>query len=198
MVRAALAIGQDSGLRLGEICNLRLQDVDLDSMRLFVRLPNKTDTERWAFFTDRAARYIAEWLNNSEPTCDHDHLLHNRYGNPPRQALMHDTFCRVFCKVHGGKGIHDEGMEKWSTHRLRHTMASNLASGGASVSTIMQAGGWKSPSAMLNYTQPDPELARRGYFEAMAKADAREKDQPSREVISPEAFLSDYGEGPPK
>lgn len=98
----------------------------------------------------------------------------------------------AFCKVHEGKHLHDEGLEQWSTHRLRHTMATNLASGGAAVTTIMKAGGWESVSSMLLYTQVDPELARRGYDEAMARPYSREQ-KPRREVLSPAAFLAEYG-----
>jgi hypothetical protein len=40
-VQAALAVGEEAGLRLGEICRLRKEDVDLEGRRLFVRLQNK-------------------------------------------------------------------------------------------------------------------------------------------------------------
>ena len=195
MVCAALAIGQESGLRLGEICNLRVQDVDLDGLRLFVRLPNKTNTERWALFTDRAAHYLADWLGTRDANFDHDYLFHNKLGGPPSPEVMHAEFCRTFCKVYDGRVLHDDGVEHWSTHRLRHTMASNLASGGASVTTIMKAGGWKTASAMLLYTKADPELARRGYDEAMARAEEQERSPLNRVVISPDAFLAEYGDG---
>lgn len=62
---------------------------------------------------------------------------------------MHDEFCLILCRSHEGKSLHDEGLEQWSTHRLRHTMATNLASGGAAVTTIMKACGWESVSSML-------------------------------------------------
>ncbi len=192
MVCAALAIGQESGLRLGEICNLRVQDVDLDGLRLFVRLPNKTNTERWALFTDRAAHYIADWLGIRDSNCDHDYLFQNKLGDPSSPEVMHAEFCCTFCKVHGGEVLHDDGLDQWSTHRLRHTMATNLASGGASVTTIMKAGDWKTASSMLLYTKADPELARRGYDEAMARAEERERTPVDRVVISPDAFLVEY------
>jgi integrase/recombinase XerC len=81
--------------------------------------------------------------------CGHDRLFHNSIGGQPLPDTMHRDLCRTFCKMYAGKVIHDEGLEEWSTHRLRHTMASNLALGGTSVSTIMGAGGWKSVSSML-------------------------------------------------
>jgi integrase/recombinase XerC len=192
-LRAALAIGQESGLRIGEICNLRVQDVNLQGLWLFVRLPNKTDTERRAKFTDRAAQYITAWLEERNGSCGHDHLFYNTLGDPLRPETLHAEFCRTMCKVYGGTLIHEDGLDRWSTHRLRHTMASNLVSGGASVAVVMEAGGWKSPASMLGYTQIDAELARRGYNEAMARAYEREKTRAVHETLSPEAFLALYG-----
>jgi len=49
----AIAIGEESGLLISEICNLRLHDVDLEKYRLFVRLRNKTSRERFASFHTR-------------------------------------------------------------------------------------------------------------------------------------------------
>jgi integrase/recombinase XerC len=79
-VRAVLAIGEEAGLRLGEICRLKVDDVDLAGRRLFVRLPNKTDCERWAMFSDKAARYIFEWMVERSDDCGHDLLFHNTLG----------------------------------------------------------------------------------------------------------------------
>lgn len=193
-IRAALAIGQESGPRIGEICNLRVSDVDLDGLWLFIRLPNKTNTERWAKFTDRAAKYIAAWLSDRDSSCGHDFLFYNTLLDPMRPESLHAEFCRTFCKSHGGRVIHEEGLEWWSTHRLRHTMASNLASGGASITTIMGAGGWKSPSPMLGYTKIDMDLARRGYDEAMARAYERQQKRVRPQTMSLEQFLAAHGD----
>lgn len=192
-VRAVLAIGEEAGLRLGEICRLREEDVDLEGRRLFVGLPNKTNCERWALFSDKTARYITEWLEERAEDCGHDFLFHNSMGGRPLPETMHRDLCRTFCKMYAGEIIHAEGLDEWSTHRLRHTMASNLASGGASVSTIMGAGGWKSVSSMLVYTKNDEANARRGYDEAMRRLNEKANAPTSKRILSPEEFLAQYG-----
>jgi integrase/recombinase XerC len=193
-VRAVLAIGEEAGLRLGEICRLREEDLDLEGRRLFVRLPNKTDCERWALFSNKTARYITEWLRERAEDCRHNLLFHNSLGGQLLPETMHREFCRTFCKMYAGETIHSEGLDEWSTHRLRHTMASNLASGGASVSTIMGSGGWRSVSSMLVYTKNDAGNARQGYDEAMRRLNERAKSAPSKQILSPEEFLTQYGE----
>jgi integrase len=180
-VRAVVAIGEEAGLRLGEICRLRQAHVDLEGRRLFVGLPNKT------------ARYITEWLSERAEDCGHDFLFHNSIGGRPLPETMHRDLCRTFCKMFAGEIIHAEGLDEWSTHRLRHTMASNLASGGASLSTIMGAGGWESVSSMLVYTKNDEANARRGYDEAMRRLNERANIPTTRLVLSPEEFLERYG-----
>ena len=61
-IRPVLAIGEESELSLGETCRIREQDVDLDGLRIFVCLPNKTNCERWETFSDKTARFVREWL----------------------------------------------------------------------------------------------------------------------------------------
>ena len=193
-VRAVLAIGEEAGLRLGEICRLKRKDVDLKGRRLFIGLPNKTDCERWALFSDKTARHITDWLSERAKDCGHDFLFHNSMRRQLLPETMHRDFCRTFCKMYAGKTIHAEGLDEWSTHRLRHTMASNLASGGASVPTIMGAGGWKSVSSMLLYTKNDKANARRGYDEAMRRVNERSKLEVSKRILNLEEFLAQYGE----
>jgi integrase len=62
LTRFAAAAGEESGLRIGEICNLRVSDVDPFQQRFFVRLPNKRNCERWAYFSEKTKRYYVEWM----------------------------------------------------------------------------------------------------------------------------------------
>ena len=48
--KLAVALGEEAGLRISEVCNLHMSDIDMQGHRIFVRVPNKTDSERWAFF----------------------------------------------------------------------------------------------------------------------------------------------------
>jgi Phage integrase family len=56
--RFAVAIGEESGLRIGEVSRLRVQDADVRAQRVFVRLPNKNNRERWVPFGDKTRRYV--------------------------------------------------------------------------------------------------------------------------------------------
>jgi integrase/recombinase XerC len=193
--RAIVAIGEESGLRIAEICRLRSEDVDMRGRRLFVRLPNKGDCERWAPFHDKTSHYIAEWLLDRQSDCGHTNLFHNSLNATLLPGTAHREMCVTFCKMYGGKVLHLDGLEQWSTHRLRHTMASNLCLGGADVPTIMAAGGWKSTSSMLIYTKVDQALARRGYDDAMHLADERAASPSTTTILSLDEFLAAHEDG---
>jgi integrase/recombinase XerC len=67
-LRFAAAVAEESGLRISEICRPRLEDFDLAGQRIFVRLPNKTMTERWAFFSSKTVHFFHEWMAERDPT----------------------------------------------------------------------------------------------------------------------------------
>jgi site-specific recombinase XerD len=96
--------------------------------------------------------------------------------------------------MYEGKVIHSEGLDEWSTHRLRHTMASNLASGGASITTIMGAGRWKSVSSMMIYTKNNEANARRNYDDAMRRVNEQATLTTSTRSLSLEEFLAQYSD----
>jgi integrase/recombinase XerC len=189
-LRLAAAIAEESGLRIGEICRLRLDDVNLIRQRLFVALPNKTNCERYAPFAEKTKRYFIEWMTERDSKCVHDYLLHNTRGKPLNAHALHLEFRRALCKTYKGKTtLNETGFDKWSTHRLRHTMASNLVSAGADAATVMSVGGWKSYEAMAGYVRVDAELARRGYDEAMRRAKETKHHSPTRKSLTPSELL---------
>lgn len=183
-LRLAAAIAEEGGLRDGEIRRLRLQDVDMIQQRLFVRLPTKTKRERYAFFSHKTREYMDAWMQERDPNCGHDFLLYNSVGNPYRGHTLAQEFKRTLCKSYQGKTIHEIGFDKWSIHRLRHTMATKLVSGGATAATVAAQGGWLSFDSMAGYAQVDPEIARRSYNEAMKNVAEQKRALPQTRTFT--------------
>jgi integrase len=125
-IRLAVAIAEESGLRIGELCNLRTSDIDIKRQRLFVRLPNKTMVEAWVPFSDKTVKFLEAWSAERDPKLPHDFLLCGPYGTPFNRKTLHAAMSRILCKTYQGHKFNDEGLEKWSTHKLRHTMATRL------------------------------------------------------------------------
>ena len=191
-LRLAAAIAEEAGLRIGEICRLRVQDVDRKRQRLFIQLPTKGSVERWAFFSEKTLRYYDEWMKERDPECGHDRLLYNSKRDPFTTASLGAAFKRVLCKTYRGRKVNDTGLDSWSTHRLRHTMATNLGRAGADVATVMAAGGWKTCESMFHYVRVDQEQARRGYVEAMKVSRERKKSVAQKKALSLEELLDRF------
>lgn len=189
-LRFAAATALEAGLRISEICHLRVSDVNIKRQTLFVRLPNKSNVERWAFFGDRTKQYYLELLAERTSDCPHDNLLLNNWGLPCQISTLRYFFNKVLCKNQQGEIVNAVGFEKWSTHRLRHNMATALVRGGADIHTVMAAGGWGSAEAMSKYVLVDIDTARRGYDEAHRRLAKALQSTPTTTVLSPAEFLA--------
>ncbi len=77
----AFAIGEECGLRIGEVANIRLSDVDLRAQKIFVRLPTKNGRTRSVPFHDRVKKYLGLWLARRSVHCPTEHPP--QPGRPP-------------------------------------------------------------------------------------------------------------------
>lgn len=188
-ILAVAAIAEEAGLRIGEICRLQLEDVDLVRKQLFIRLPNKTSRERYAFFSEKTTRYLMGWLAGRDPDCGHSYLFHNYLGDPSKYSSLVGEFKRVLCRTWKGRMVNEVGLGTWSIHRMRHTMASNLIRHGADAATVMSAGGWVTYAAMSGYVQVDGESVRHEYSHAMQKVRDQRFAETTKKVLTPEEFL---------
>lgn len=191
LARAAVAIGEEAGLRIGEVCNLRLSDIDMKGRRLFVRLPNKGNEERWVPFHDKTARHLTAWLDTRRQHCSHDHVFHNTRLKPMTKGDLHKLLCKIV--AHGRES--GAAVPKWSFHRLRHRMASRLINSGVDAAIVMAIGGWKSFESMQKYVRLLPATVRTNYQEAMDRA-REEGHAPKKSVQSLAQFAASAG-GPP-
>ena len=187
MLRLVCAIGEEAGLRIFELAALRIDDVDVRGRRIRVRLPNKGNTERWVFFSDKTVNYLKEWLAERDQKCWHNYLFYNHFKRPPTDTSLRAALNKTLIKKHVSDA---DGFDSWSTHRLRHSMASNLALAGADVNVIMKQGGWRTLDAMQIYTKPNEDLARSGYDAAMRLAKELKKAPQSKRSLDLSEVLS--------
>ena len=168
--KLAVALGEEAGLRISEVCNLRISDIDMQGRRIFVRVPNKTDSERWALFHRKTRKLLGQWLNKRGLECGHDFLFLNNRNRP----LTADRLAEQLRRVLAGRKLASSDRKQAGTadhfifHRLRHTLASRLADKGLSPTVIMNLLGWKSCRMLLQYVHIHPQKVRELYEEAMA------------------------------
>jgi site-specific recombinase XerD len=129
-----------TGLRLSELLNLRLADVDFASQRLFVRSA-KTYQERVVFMTATLAKALADYLTQ-RPTTDDDHLW-IVMGKPL-------TADQLYYRIHQWAKASQVPV---TPHRLRHTLATQLLNQGMPLTSVGILLGHSSPDSTQHYAR---------------------------------------------
>lgn len=112
------AFVEDGGLRMSEICQLRLADIDLNAQRAFVR-PGKSAYGRSLPFGARVRGYLLLWFRERRGDSGHDFLLHDSNGQPCAEYRVRYELARRLCRMVGGKKTAEDGLDRFSWYRLR-------------------------------------------------------------------------------
>ena len=130
--KALLELLYATGLRISELCNLKVTDVDL--VNCFVRVMGKGNKERIVPFGDVALKYFRLYINQYRPLILHQHMsdylfISNLYKNISRQAFF--KIIKKECQRCGIK-------KNVSPHVLRHSFATHLLKHGADLRIIQE------------------------------------------------------------
>ena len=158
--KAMLELMYSSGLRVSELINLKVTDIDL-AMNL-VRVYGKGSKERIVPLGDYALDALKEYINNHRGNLlkktPSDYLFLNSRGtNMTRQA-----FFKIIKKQAFMVGIKKE----ISPHTLRHSFASHLLTHGADLRTIGELLGHADVSSTQIYTHLTNEKLKENYVES--------------------------------
>jgi integrase len=152
--RAAVLLGAWCGLRRGEVCGLRTQDVDLAAGTVSVRKNRIELLESDVAFdgdpkTEAGKRTIAVpphvlpvLTEHMERWAGRDRVFVGRDGKPMRGDAVRQAFTRARNKV---------DMAGFTFHDLRHTGQTLAAATGATLKDLMKRLGHKSPAAAQRY-----------------------------------------------
>ncbi len=162
--RAALEVLYGAGLRVGELCGLDLEDVDLDAG--WVRVRGKGGRERLAPLGEPAADALGEWLCAGRPR------LWRSAAGPA-----------VFCNARGGRlsqrsvrtlvGVRAAAVGagvRTTPHTLRHSFATHLLDGGADLRVVQELLGHARLATTQIYTHLTAERMRSAYARAHPRA----------------------------
>jgi integrase/recombinase XerD len=156
--RAAFYLLWQGGMRLGEVEELRLEDLDLSGRRLTIR-NSKGLKDRVVFLTDAAVLALREYLAvRGEGYGDHVFLYRNR---PVKRSLIHSRI-----KAAGERA----GVTVYP-HRLRHTCATQLLNAGCRVTSIQRFLGHKRLNTTMTYARAHDQTVADDYYTAMASVE---------------------------
>lgn len=135
---AALAI--DTGLRLAELCSLKIEDYHPEQLTLMVIV--KGGEWETAIYSEQTALFIGDWLQ-----------------------ARNSTSPNIFTNIRTGKPLSREGLQtiikKWgrdlgiklSPHDLRRTFATLATRNGAPSRVVQRAGRWSDMQMVALYTR---------------------------------------------
>ena len=161
---AVLELLYATGMRVGELCALDVDDVD--RARRVVRVFGKGRKERTVPYGLPADRALARWLETGRPalslpgagTALFLGARGARIGQRAVRALVHRRLAEV-------PGAPDVG-----PHGLRHSAATHLLDGGADLRTVQELLGHSSLATTQIYTHVTTEHLRRAYRQAHPRA----------------------------
>lgn len=136
-----------TGVRVSELCALRLDDIDLTSKTLLVRA-GKGMSSRTIELEKKGIQAFRTWLT-VRPLTQDDHLFLNRDAEPLGERGVQKLLAK-YCHLAGIT-------KRISPHSLRHTFASHKAEAGVSPFQLQQ---WLGHSS-LDTTQIYVHLARK-------------------------------------
>ena len=119
-----------TGMRRGELINLRLGDISLTKRT--VQVFGKGGKSRVIPLVDQLVQALSDWLEFRPTCCKHDYLFSTFHGNRIHPSGMQ----RIWADILEKSGLSTEGV---TLHTLRHSMATLLLlSGKCSLVEIQQ------------------------------------------------------------
>ena len=157
--RCILELLYSTGIRISELVNLKLENIDINSN--IIKVMGKGSKERIIPFNDTTTTYLSKYIKEYRPTMlkkyNTDYLFLNNHGkNITRQA--------VFKMIK--KRAKDANIDKEiSPHTLRHSFATHLLIGGADIKFIQELLGHSDIVTTEIYTHIANETLKCNYNE---------------------------------
>ena len=148
--RVMLTVVYSAGLRLGEICRLRVEDIDSGRMLIAIR-QSKGKKDRYVPLSPVALELLRQWWRATKPA---GFLFPNL--KDPSRPLCHCTVQRAVRVAAKRAGL----LKKVSTRTLRHSFATHLIEQGTPTRVIQVLLGHSHVSTTETYTHVSPTLAR--------------------------------------
>ena len=144
--KAILELLYSSGLRVSEIVNINMEDLNLNTLEL--KVFGKGSKQRMVIIGRVASKYINIYIRKSRPKLLSQELNNalflNRYGNRLSQRSIQSKIRIYSVKAGLRDGVH--------VHTLRHSFATHMLEGGADLRVVQELLGHSNPATTQIYT----------------------------------------------
>lgn len=156
--RAMILLLLRTGMRIGELLNVKVTDIILPERKILLSLGEKNYQGRVVYYSDDAEKALKEWL---------------AVRNPVKEYLFYGLTRKRLCHVRAGiimrtylekVGLLHKG---YSLHSLRHTFATNMLNAGLRLEVLQQLLGHLCIEMTLRYAKLSNSTREQEYFKAM-------------------------------
>ena len=169
--RALILLLLRTGMRIGELLNTKVNDVDLRQQKILIYQADKTGVGRVVYYSDDANEALLAWLKVRDPF--KEYLFYGR----GRQSLSYSSARSMFHKYLQKAGLLYSG---YTLHCLRHTFATDLLNARMPIECLRVLLGHTNLEVTRRYARLTDKTREQEYFQAMQKiikgnADADDK-----------------------
>jgi len=169
--RAIIETLYGSGLRVSELINLKMSDIQ--PQLEFIRVTGKGNKQRLVPAGREALKHIQLYRSSVRPTVNvkkgfEDTLFLNRHG----RKLSREMIFHIVKKLAAAAGIR----KNVSPHTLRHSFATHLVEGGADLRAVQDMLGHESITTTEVYTHLDREYLRENLLSFHPRAGRRRRE----------------------
>lgn len=158
--KAMLELMYSSGLRVSELLNLNVNDIDFDLN--IVRIFGKGSKERIMPINEIATSYLYEYINIYRKTLLKNKVNDILFLNSRGEKLSRQGFFKILKEIAREKGINKD----LSPHTLRHSFATHLLNHGADLRSIQTMLGHENIETTQIYTHVSNTLVKEEYENA--------------------------------
>jgi integrase/recombinase XerD len=157
--RAMFLLLLRTGMRIGELLDLRVSDVSLQEQKVMIYIGEKNYRGRVVYFSDDAREALEKWMQLRDP---HRQCL---FYSSTRHCLTYATIRKRFQKYLEQVGLADKG---YTMHQLRHTFATDLLNAGMRLECLQPLLGHSTLEMTRRYARLSDKSRENEYFRAMA------------------------------
>ncbi len=157
--KAMLLVLLRTGMRIGELLNTTLQDVNLKESRIEIYEAHKNRVGRVVYLSDDAQDALISWIKKRDKKTE---FVFYGYGDNP---LSYPAARMVFVKYVKKAGLSHKG---YTLHCLRHTNASELLNAGMPLECLKELLGHSTVEMTRRYAKLTDRTREREYFKAMS------------------------------
>jgi len=147
-----------TGMRIGELMDTRVTDVNLEEKRVEIYEARKTRVGRVVYLSQDACSALNVWLN------EHDPQIPYLFYSQLRKKFSYSGARILFVRYITRAGLAHKG---YTLHCLRHTFASELLNAGMSLECLQQLLGHSCIEMTRRYARLTDITRRAEYFKAM-------------------------------